>query len=83
MDTLLESLTEFLFKLAEVDKDTKTKEQLLKIAMLLPQSYIPITEEKAQDYIEEEWFKKEAVLNIDHRFMVNSFMYFIPITRLI
>ena len=83
MDTLLESLTEFLSKLAEVDKDTKTKEQLLKIATLLPQSYIPVTEEEAQDYIEEEWFKKEALLNIDHRFMVNSFMYFIPITRLI
>lgn len=67
-------------KIYDVDDEELIK-KINNFLNLSEDSYIPIPWPESQDYMEEEWFEKEAILDIDGKFGDSA--YFIPIKRLI
>lgn len=71
----LESIAQMLI-LIEFDVKT-TKDLLQKLIDEEDATYTLVTWPESQEYMEESWFDKEAILNLDQ-----SSSYFIPTIRL-
>ena len=61
-------------------KDEEVK-LLGKLMNLADQSYIPIQWPDVQEYMDEEWFDEEAILDAECKFGGSA--YFIPLKRLL
>lgn len=59
-------------------KDSEYRNQCIKTINTIKNSYVLVQFPESQNYMDEDWFEDEAILNVE-----SSGDYFIPISRII
>lgn len=78
MDEIIEDIK----KITYIDQDIGgVYGNILKFLNLAEDSFVLIQWPESQEYMEEDWFKEEAVLDVESKF--GSSAYFIPLKRLL
>ena len=77
---IIEEMRENVFP-AEDPANDMPRELITSLLNLTENAYIPIPFPEVQDYMEEDWFDEEAILDVECKF--GSSAYFIPLKRLI
>jgi hypothetical protein len=77
LDTVMEGIGMSVFEMYQ----EKTPKDIKKLLMLIPEAYTVVTWPEVQDLMEENWFSKEAILDVESKFGDSA--YLIPIKRIL
>ncbi len=76
-NTAMEQIGQALFEMYE----KSTPEETQRLLTSLNEAYVIVQWPESQEFMEEEWFDEEAILDVEGKF--GSSAYFIPLKRVI